>query len=83
MATLTIRNIPDEIRDRLRERAARAGRSMEAELRRIVEEAALAADQARSARALQEWVDEIYGGDKPRKVVDELLAERRREASIE
>jgi len=83
MATLTIRNVPDEVRDRLRQRAARAGRSMEAELRRIVAEAAVAAERAQSARALQDWVDKIYGPDKPRNVVAELLGERRREAVAE
>ena len=33
MATLTIRNLPDEVRDRLRVAAAKNGRSMEAEAR--------------------------------------------------
>jgi plasmid stability protein len=36
MATLTIRNLPDDVRDRLRVRAAQAGRSMEAEARAIL-----------------------------------------------
>ncbi|MFC6196522.1 FitA-like ribbon-helix-helix domain-containing protein [Ponticaulis profundi] len=36
MATLTIRNLDDEVRDRLREQAARHGRSMEAEARSIL-----------------------------------------------
>lgn len=39
MATLTIRDIDDDIRDRLRVRAARNGRSMEAEVREILREA--------------------------------------------
>ncbi|MEC4613577.1 FitA-like ribbon-helix-helix domain-containing protein [Tsukamurella tyrosinosolvens] len=38
MATLTIRNLPDHVRDRLRIRAAHNGRSMEAEARLILEE---------------------------------------------
>lgn len=38
MATLTIRNLPDHVRDRLRVRAAENGRSMEAEVRTILEE---------------------------------------------
>ncbi|CAM3941464.1 FitA-like ribbon-helix-helix domain-containing protein [Tsukamurella ocularis] len=38
MATLTIRNLPDRVRDRLRVRAAENGRSMEAEARMILEE---------------------------------------------
>jgi plasmid stability protein len=36
MATLTIRNIDAALKERLRRRAARHGRSMEAELRSIV-----------------------------------------------
>jgi plasmid stability protein len=38
MPTLTIRNVPDETKKRLRIRAAEHGRSMEAELRAILEE---------------------------------------------
>ncbi len=36
MATLTIRNVPDPVRDALRVRAAKAGRSMEAEARALI-----------------------------------------------
>lgn len=36
MATLTIRNIPDEVRDRIRMRAAAHGRSMEAQVRDLL-----------------------------------------------
>ena len=36
MATLTVRNLPDEVRDQLRMRAARNGRSMEAEARAVL-----------------------------------------------
>ena len=39
MATLTIRNVDPELREQLRVRAARHGRSMEAELRQILKEA--------------------------------------------
>ena len=36
MAALSIRDLDDEVRDRLRARAARNGRSMEAEVRAIL-----------------------------------------------
>jgi plasmid stability protein len=36
MATLTIRNLPDEVRDKLRIAAAKNGRSMEAEAREVL-----------------------------------------------
>ena len=39
MATLTIRNLDDAIRDKLRLRAAQRGHSMEAEARAILEKA--------------------------------------------
>ena len=39
MATLTIRDVPEETKKRLRIRAAEHGRSMEAELRAIVDRA--------------------------------------------
>jgi antitoxin FitA len=39
MTTLTIRNVEPELKERLRVRAARNGRSMEAELRHILREA--------------------------------------------
>lgn len=39
MAVMTIRNLDDEVRDKLRIRAAQHGRSMEAEVRQILEDA--------------------------------------------
>ncbi len=81
MAALTIRNLPDEVRDRLRQRAARAGRSMEAEIRAILTQASLEDSQRESAEALQFWVSALYGPNKPDGVVDDLIAERRREAN--
>lgn len=39
MATLTLRGVPDEVKEKLRVRAARNGRSMEAEARAIIEAA--------------------------------------------
>jgi antitoxin FitA len=39
MARLTIRNVDPELKEQLRVRAARHGRSMEAELRQILKEA--------------------------------------------
>lgn len=83
MAVLTIRNLPDEVRDRLRVRAAKSGRSMEAEVRAILTQASLAEEAQVSAKALQQWVKTLYGGKKPESAVDELIAERRKEAALE
>jgi plasmid stability protein len=83
MAVLTIRNVPEEIRSRLRLRAAKAGRSMEAEVRAILAGVCTSNDEVKSASSLQEWVDRIYGKRKPRRVVESLIAERRKEAAAE
>lgn len=56
---------------------------MEAEMRLILAEASMAEERQASADGLQEWVDRLYGGRKPKGVVDELIAERRREAASE
>ncbi len=83
MAVLTIRGLPEEVKERLRVRAARAGRSMEAEVRAILVEASLAEERKTSLEALQHWVDNLYGGAKPEGVVRSLIEERRREAAHE
>jgi antitoxin FitA len=46
MAALSVRNIDDGLKRRLRIRAARNGRSMEAEIRAILEEAAPSSDES-------------------------------------
>ncbi len=83
MAVLNIRNLPDEVRDRLRVRAARAGVSMEAEARSILTLACSPEAAPEPPIVLQMWVDGLYGKDKPGRVVDDLIAERRREAAAE
>lgn len=86
MPTLTVRNIPDEQHAALRVRAAKAGRSMEEEVRLMIaaavaneniSEAAMLADaEARVARA-QAMVREMFGGELPKNAVEDFLAERR------
>jgi plasmid stability protein len=88
MATLNIRNLPDEVHKRLRMRAAKHGRSMEAEARDILAEACDSAERPQpnrkealaKAKRLQALIDRLYGHRKPENVVDQFLAERRREA---
>jgi plasmid stability protein len=55
MTTLTIRNVDLELREELRVRAARHGRSMEAELREILKEA-LGAEKRRPEPNLAEAI---------------------------
>ena len=82
-ATLTIRGLPEDVRERLRVQAARAGRSMEAQVRAILVEASLTEERKMSTEALQQWVDELYGDAKPQGVAQTLIEERRREAAQE
>jgi len=83
MAVLNIRNLDPEVHSALRLRAAKAGRSMEAEAREIIS-AACAKDKARATvEELQALVNRLYGGKKPKSAVDDLIRERRREARRE
>ena len=83
MATLNIRNLPDEIHAALRIRAAQKGRSMEAEARNILAQICKPFPQEKDFSRLQNLVDEMYGNKKPKHVVDDLIAERRAEAMQE
>jgi plasmid stability protein len=83
MATLTVRNLPDEVRDQLRVRAARNGRSMEAEARAVLAASVNGenrSDRQGDVRARVRRLQEIMKGyrSKDRSVVDEFLAERRK-----
>jgi plasmid stability protein len=89
MATLTIRNLPDDIRDKLRLRAAQGGRSMEAEARAILMASLgkreLSQAQLRGGlRRMQDWVAaqrKPVSGEA--SSVDALIRDRRREVIAE
>lgn len=86
MATLTIRNLPDEVRDRLRVRAARNGRSMEAEARALIAEAVSEAPSPpEDARARVKRLQDLVARHIPpgSYSVDQFLAERREEAALD
>lgn len=55
MAAVTIRNLDDKVKDRLRVRAARNGRSMESEVRAILADAVK--DPIQSAGLMQTLLD--------------------------
>ena len=86
MPTLTVRNLPEAVHSALRVRAAQAGRSMEEEVRVLITDAvanenvsdgAVRTDvEARVAKA-QAIVREMFGGELPKDVVDDFLAQRR------
>ena len=87
MATLTIRNLPDHVREKLRLRAAQKGRSTEAEVRAVLNEAV--AEQDPTPRpSVRERVARLQAAFAPYRsaegsVVDELIAERRIEGWLE
>jgi antitoxin FitA len=90
MAVLTIRNLPDEVRTRLRVRASRNGRSMEAEARAIIAGAVNAStpeDLTGTVSNLQDWIAQSSKKlkSKPKATtrpdaVDAFLRDRRRNA---
>ena len=85
MATLTVRNLPDEALAKLRVRAAEHGRSMEAEARdlivaiaegaSVIKLAPRASIEERVARAQAKIRAEL--GELPKGRVDAFLAERK------
>jgi hypothetical protein len=85
MAVLNIRNLPDDVHSRLRIRAAENHRSMEAEARAILTEAVAEPEEPldEGPEYLPDYIAWLYGGNVPTGVVDELIAERRREAEKE
>jgi plasmid stability protein len=80
MATLTIRNLPDEVYERLRRRAAENRRSMEAEARDLVANA-LKRHAALSPQELlnrmRETMETVPKERRDNISVDKFLAERR------
>jgi hypothetical protein len=81
MTVLSIRNLPDEVHKQLKIRAAKAGRSVEAEARVILTAVVNQDLSLLRPTDLQAWVDQLYGDNKPVNVVDSLIAERRQEAA--
>jgi plasmid stability protein len=82
MASLTIRNLPDDVRDRIRLRAAAHGRSMEAEVRAVLVQAfepPPAEDAVARQRRKIEAARALVRATIPpgTSLVDEFLRERR------
>jgi plasmid stability protein len=63
MPSLTVRNLPDETHRALRVRAAQHGRSAEAEVRAILEEAVRPAERLKIGTELRRIAQEIGGMD--------------------
>jgi plasmid stability protein len=80
MAVLNIRGLSEDVLARLRKRAARKRRSVEAEARDIITRAVATEDVAAAVKRIQAYVDRFYRGRKPKRVVESLIAERRKAA---
>ena len=63
MAAVTIRNLPDETHRALKQRAAKHGRSTEAEIRSILEEAVQPKERLKLGSAIVARVREVGGVD--------------------
>ncbi len=87
MATVTIRNLPDDVRDKLRVQAAKRGHSMEAEARAILAAAVQdprAEPTTPSPAILQDWVAaNRRPGDVDGSATETFMASRRRNAILE
>ena len=70
MAQLIVRNLEDDIKDRLRDRAHQSGKSMEEEVRDILRAAVIPAMSKRPIRDLGAWCTQEFGGLKLGKPVD-------------
>ncbi|MGR3739122.1 MAG: FitA-like ribbon-helix-helix domain-containing protein [Limimaricola soesokkakensis] len=73
MANMTVRNLPDEVHERLRAQAQLNGRSLEAEVRSILVHAAIASSDGGFGHRLRERYGRYLG--------DELAVERDQSAN--
>ena len=81
MATITIRNLPEETKRRLRMRAAENGRSMEQEARLALVQNLMSGNNSSTATAKKSWVIEIMdiyrqaGGNDEMQIPPRQIAE--------
>jgi plasmid stability protein len=77
MGALSIPNFPDDVHDRRRALADRAGVSVEVVVQQILEEASNEPERKLAPNEVKAWVQSLYQGNLPKNAVDELLRERR------
>lgn len=75
MASILIRNLPEQTKDRLRQRAARHRRSLEAELRAILEQ--VADEKEPVAEAAKHFPDWFIKATQPGIDLDEVIEDNR------
>ena len=72
MASITIRNVPDDVHRALRVRAAQHGRSAEAEIREILEQAVKPPKRVRLGDALAALGRKVGLTDEDVAVIDQM-----------
>jgi antitoxin FitA len=72
MASITIRNVPDDVHRALRVRAAQHGRSAEAEIREILEQAVKPPKRVRLGDALAALGRKVGLTDQDIAVIDQM-----------
>ncbi len=77
MAAITIRDVPDEVRDELAARAARSGRSLQEYLRLHLIEVAERPTMEEVVRRITERVGRTGTQVTARQILDDLHADRR------
>lgn len=73
MANMTVRNLPDEIRDHLREQAGSNSRSLEAEVRSILVQSVISSSEGGFGHRIRARYGDLLG--------DDLAVERDRSTS--
>lgn len=82
MATLHIRDLPEDVHAALKRQAGAEGTSMEALVRRLLGEA-IRKPRVQKPAAVQALVRRLYGGRLPEGVVEDFLEHRREETGEE
>lgn len=81
MGQLVVRNLPDDVKDRLKRRAQGHGRSLEAEVRDILEQATREVAPQDAEKGFGSLMAERFGQsgltEKERALIDEFSNERR------
>lgn len=79
MATVNVRNLPEEVHKALRVRAAEQGTSMEALVREILTREVARSRPAITPEEMRRRVRARFGGTMPTGVVDEFLREKHKD----
>lgn len=77
MAQVLVRNLRDKVVARLKERAAQRGRSLQAEVKQILEDAAAEADQTDVWKRIEEFRERMRRSGKTFSDSAELIREDR------